>query len=74
MISNRKPVKGNLALEMTMRDVMDGLEEQAVIASYATAAGCVEILSIEPPRAEVHPLPRRSRRRSAEVVELRAVG
>ena len=67
----RKPVRGDLALEMTMRDVMDGLEEQAVIAAYATAAGCVEILSIEPPGAEIHTLPRRRR---AEVVELRAAG
>ncbi|GAB6044092.1 hypothetical protein [Endothiovibrio diazotrophicus] len=67
----RKPVRGDLALEMTMRDVMDAMEEQAIIAAYATAAGCVEILSVEPPLAEVHTLPRRHR---AEVVPLRAAG
>jgi len=67
-----KPVRGDLALEMTMRDVMDGLEEQAVIAAYATTAGCMEILSVEPPTAD--PLPRPRRRRRAEVVPLRAAG
>ena len=67
----RDPVQGSQALEMTMRDVMDALEEQAVIAAYATAAGSVEIVSIEPPKkAEVHTLPRRR----AEVVALRDVG
>ena len=71
MSVTREPVRGDLALEMTMRDVLESLEEQAVIAAYATTAGCVEILSIEPPGTEIHALPRRH---CAEVVPLRAAG
>lgn len=37
------------ALEMTMRDALDGMEELACLDVYWFESGCLEILSIEPP-------------------------
>ncbi len=37
------------ALEMTMRDTLDGLEELASMDVYWFDSGCLEILGIEPP-------------------------
>ena len=63
MIGKRPPVAGNQALEMTMRDVLDGMEELSTMVGFATAAGCMEILSVEPPpRAPVVSLYNRRRR------------
>lgn len=45
------PVPGGKALEMTMRDVLDGLEDFATLAAYEASGGVFEILSIEPPNA-----------------------
>lgn len=42
-------------LEITMRDVMDSLEDTAIFAHYKLNAGIVEVLSIEP--ARYRPLP-----------------
>ncbi|MDH5599913.1 MAG: hypothetical protein OEY78_01290 [Gammaproteobacteria bacterium] len=36
-------------LEVTMRDVLDGLEDVASYINYQSTPGVVEILSIEPP-------------------------
>lgn len=49
------------ALEMTMQDALDGLEELASLDVYWFESGCLEILSIEPPlhsSATVTPLHR----------------
>jgi len=49
------------ALEMTMRDALDGLEELASLDVYWFESGCLEILGIEPPTrnsATVTPLHR----------------
>lgn len=43
-----------LALELTMRDVLEGLEELANLDVYWFDTGCLEILGIEPPAAETH--------------------
>lgn len=44
-LSNR----GIKRLEVTMRDVMDGLEDAASYMNYRSTPDIVEILSIEPP-------------------------
>lgn len=41
-----------LALELTMRDALEGLEELANLDACWFDPGCVEILGIEPPAAE----------------------
>lgn len=41
-----------LALELTMRDVLAGMEELANLDACGFDTGCVEILGIEPPMAE----------------------
>ena len=41
--------RGIKRLEMTMRDVLDGLEDAAVYTNYHSSPDIVEILSIEPP-------------------------
>lgn len=38
-----------LALELTMRDVLEGLEELANLDVFWFDTACLEILSIEPP-------------------------
>ncbi|MFP5505900.1 MAG: hypothetical protein ACLGH6_06860 [Gammaproteobacteria bacterium] len=55
--------RARLNLEMTMRDVLDGLEELASLDAYGFEPGCVEILGIERPapapctRPQPHPGP-----------------
>ncbi len=59
------------ALQMRMRDVLDGLEELACASAQYMQEGGFEILSIEPPpaedpvrlsgRASIHTLPVRNR-------------
>ncbi|MBI5040077.1 MAG: hypothetical protein HZB57_02400 [Gammaproteobacteria bacterium] len=44
--------RAKLALELTMRDALAGLEELANLDVYWFNADCLEILSIEPPRPE----------------------
>jgi len=41
--------RGIKRLEVTMRDVMDGLEDAASYLNYQSTPDIVEILSIEPP-------------------------
>ena len=56
--------RAKLALELTMRDALDGLEELASLDVYRFEAGCMQILGIEPtsqqPAARVTPLPCRT--------------
>jgi|GEM_PF-2282439 len=42
-------INGVTALEMTMRDVLDGMEEFTATSAWESTPGCFEILSIEPP-------------------------
>ena len=42
----------NKALELVMQDVMDGMEELALIEGYGNFGGCFEILSVEAPGSE----------------------
>lgn len=42
-------IRGIKRLEVTMRDVMDGLEDAASYMNYLSVPETVEILSIEPP-------------------------
>lgn len=41
--------RARLALELTMRDVLDGMEELASLDAYWFDSGCLEILSVERP-------------------------
>jgi len=41
--------QGQKALEITMRDVLDGLEDAASYINYQSVPDTIEILSIEPP-------------------------
>lgn len=43
--------RAKLALELTMRDALAGLEELAILDGYAFDTRCLEIISIEPPRS-----------------------
>ena len=53
MRNNKLIVKrGSKALEMSMRDVLDSLEETANIAQYESEHSIVQILSIEEVRTE----------------------
>lgn len=48
-MSAKPSTKGAKHLEITMRDVLDGLEEAAIYINYHSEPGTIEILSIEPP-------------------------
>ena len=48
------PVKGGKALEMTMRNVLDGLEDSASYFAYQSTPDNLEILSIEVPKGDPH--------------------
>lgn len=48
--------RAKLALELTMRDALEGLEELASLDVYWFESGCLEILSIEPPVRESAPV------------------
>lgn len=58
-ISRMNPTdRARLALEITMRDVLDGMEELASLDAYWFESGCLEILSIERPApAAPKPIP-----------------
>jgi hypothetical protein len=45
--------RAKLALELTMRDALSGLEELASLDVYWFEPGCLEILGIEPPTFRV---------------------
>lgn len=56
-ISRMSPAdRAKLALELTMRDALDGMEELASLEACWFEAGCLEILSIERP-APARPAP-----------------
>lgn len=42
-------------LEITMRDVLDSMEDAASYAAYQSVPDTLEILSIEPPGRPTHP-------------------
>lgn len=42
--------RAKLALELTMRDALAGMEELASLEGYRFDTHCLEILGIEPPR------------------------
>lgn len=48
-MSIKLSTRGIKRLEMTMRDVLDGLEDAAIYTNYRSSPDIVEILSIEPP-------------------------
>ena len=48
-MSVKQPTKGIKQLEMTMRDVMDCLEDAASFMNYHSCPDTIEILSIEAP-------------------------
>ncbi len=45
-----KPIPGGKSLEMTMRDVMDGLADSACQMAYSSATLNMEILSLAAPQ------------------------
>ena len=47
--------RGIKRLEVTMRDVLDGLEDAASYINYQSSPDVVEILSIEPPGRSTQP-------------------
>ena len=60
------PLKGDKALELTMRDTLDGLFDSAAYFGFHSSPETVQILSIEPPKpvnfnqtvAQIVPVPR----------------
>ena len=75
----KAPVRGNKALEMQMRDVLDGLHDSACYFGFQSVPQSLEILSIEPPKGDLahHPrptatiyrVPTRHAERSQDIVE-----
>lgn len=71
------PVKGGKALEMTMQNVLEGLEDSASYFAFQSTPDTLEILSIERPKGD--PVANRqplatvhhvlSNRRSEDIVE-----
>lgn len=69
-------LRSHKALEMIMRDVLDGMQDAACQQAYHPHSDCVQILSISPPSspnsvpdkniATIHPLPDR---RSSNVLD-----
>lgn len=49
MSINKLSIRGIKRLEITMRDVLDGLEDAASYMNYHSSPNIIEILSIEPP-------------------------
>lgn len=75
MLPKLKSQAGHKRLEVTMRDVLDGLEDAACQLSFKSSVDTLEILSIEPPGREywmvtkpatVTPLPQK---RSTDIVD-----
>lgn len=59
MIDSNKPVvQGNKALEIAMRDVLDGMEEAALYVGFEGKPGVMEIISIESPSVAYQSSPR----------------
>lgn len=48
-MSTKLSTCGIKRLEITMRDVLDGLEDAAIFMNYHSSPDIVEVLSIEPP-------------------------
>ena len=46
------PVKGDKALEMTMQNVLEGLEDSASYFAFQSTPDTLEILSIERPKGD----------------------
>jgi len=68
-LSESNHTHGDKALEMIMRDVIDGMEDLANLAGYTPQpGGCFEILEISP--EEYDPLDT-SGRPSAEIIPLK---
>lgn len=68
-LSDTSHSHGNKALEMIMRDVIDGMEDLANLAGYTPQPGsCFEILEITP--EEYAPLDT-SNKPSAEIIQLK---
>lgn len=55
-MSVKLSTRGIKRLEVTMRDVMDGMEDAASYMNYLSVPETVEILSIEPPGRSAPPL------------------
>ncbi len=68
-----REINGVSALEMTMRDVMAGLEDMATDFAYASAPDCFEILAIEAPEVTPEPLVERPLTTPAPVISLAEV-
>lgn len=54
MMTQNSSKMGNKALEMIMRDVLDGLTDLAMEANYSPQNGHFSILSIESPEVSSH--------------------
>ena len=54
-MSAKISTRGIKCLEVTMRDVLDGLEDAASYMNYHSVPETVEILSIEPPGRAIPP-------------------
>ena len=54
-MSVKLSTRGIKRLEVTMRDVMDGMEDAASYMNYLSVPETVEILSIEPPGRSPQP-------------------
>lgn len=52
-MSAKIKTRGIKRLEVTMRDVLDGLEDAASYMNYHSSPDIVEILSIEPPSCPI---------------------
>lgn len=55
-MSAKIAIRGIKRLEVTMRDVQDGLEDAASYINYQSSAEAVEVLSIEPAGRAISPL------------------
>jgi hypothetical protein len=64
-IQRKIPVQGGQALEMTMRDVIEGLLDSACYFAYRSTPDTLEILSIEPPK------PGNWEQPSAEIIQVK---
>ncbi|MBI3561878.1 MAG: hypothetical protein HY080_09205 [Gammaproteobacteria bacterium] len=70
-----KPIPGGIALELTMRDVMESLTDTAAAVAFANTTLSVQILSLDTPISVALPGPRPDnviqvrKNRSHDVVE-----
>ncbi len=64
--------RAGLALELTMRDALAGVEELAGMSAFCFDSACMEILGIEPPRAATPPSAARSHHSSADILDFPA--